>query len=351
MRMRPALAGLLLMHALLPAAPRTQKPPIPQGTPPPAGGINPNAAQVQPPLLASPGGFIKVTYPRMDTKIHQKSDPAKNTETWVRWDKQSLGGAQNLTIELWRANALVESLIPPGPGIPNDGERRVGWNAKLPPGGNYVIKIRTLDNTRFGFSDPFTILTDQSTEKLTYEPSWDQTSVTCTYMGNPSYAGWNPCQEFASSNQKKVRVGEKVWDLKLNPNESDPSSAGYASTGGFCQWNGVVRFPVKPGKIKPQSVIKALLTFKVLDEGASWEGTLPSLLLVVPPPGGFLDGPVLATNPSSPLDVTETVKAWLSGQPANGFVFKPGTAKAYKTSTYWQRTLGQFTLEVEYATD
>lgn len=349
MSSRSALPGFALVPALLlGGAPRTSKPPVPPGT---NGGINTNAAQVQPPILASPSSHIKVTYPRMDTKIHQKTDPAKNTETWVRWDKQSLGGAQGLMIELWRANALVQSLIPPGPGVPNDGERRVGWNAKLPPGSDYVIKIRTLDNTRSGFSDPFTILTDQSTEKLTYEPNWDQTFVTCTYQGNSSYAGWNPCQESASSNQKKVRVGEKVWDLKLNPNESDPSSAEYASTGGSCQWNGIVRFSVKPGKIKPQSVIKALLKFKVLDEGFYWDGNPPSPLLVVVQPGGFLDGPVFVTNPSSPLDVTETVKTWLSGQPSNGFVFKPGKAKGYKTNTYWQRTLGQFTLEVEYATD
>lgn len=344
MRARSVLPGLLLVPSLLLGAQRTQKLPPPQGTPPPTGTLNTNAAQVQPPILASPNNVIKVTYPRGETKVHQKTDPAKNTETWVRWDKQSLGGAQGLMIELWQGNTLVQSLIPPGPGLPNSGEWRVGWNAKLPPGGNYVIKVRTLDNTRFGFSDPFTILTDQSTEKLIYEPNWDQTFVTSTYQGNSSYAGWNPCKESASSNQKKVRVGEKLWDLQLNPNEN-------VSTGGACQWHGVVRFPVKPGKIKPQSVIKALLKFKVLDEGFYWDGNPPSPLLVVPPPGGFLDGPVLVANPSSPLDVTETVKAWLSGQPANGFVFKPGTAKSYKTGTYWQRTLGQFTLEVEYATD
>lgn len=101
------------------AAQRVGKPVPPPPSPTPQ--VNAQAAQVKPSTWMSPGKAIKVTYPRSETKVHQESDPAKPTETWVRWDPQSVPTGSGVAIELWRGSALICTLTPEGWGTQTTG--------------------------------------------------------------------------------------------------------------------------------------------------------------------------------------------------------------------------------------
>ncbi len=310
--------------------------PVPPPTPAPSGGALGNATlNVPPSTLASPLNAIVVKYPRSETKVHQQN----KTELTVRWDKATVGQG-SVVIELWRNGTLTHNFLAQGWGYPNDGEERVAWFTRFPAGGGYVIKVRTLDGKRSGISDPFTIIDEQSTEKLIYEPAWDQTLVTNIPNANPNpNTGWNPCQQFAGANQKKICVGIKGWNVEF-------SEGNYM--GGTCRWEGIVRFGVKPGKIAANKVVKALLRFKGIDSDAYWSGPAPKWKLVVVKPGSLVDGTAIATNPSSPVDVTSIVKDWYSSQPDNGFAFVPVMEYGSKAQDFWRQVLGQFELEVEY---